>query len=174
MAGRSAPFHDICFPQKEDLLLSAVVERELKRKKPNTDIVIARDLKSAKSESGTDVDRLFDLPISSFFTLAGPKSPKALHVVFQPHTPPPPRLSLASVLMQNARPKVLHFQSKYSKQQVDEFLHGYKVAESRVDYLKNIVEKPDITEQCRAYAVQFCNDNHITYKFYDSSNTRQR
>ena len=74
-------FVDISFPQKEDISLNDVVERELKEKSPTTDIVIARDLKSAKSKSCTGVKRLFDLPISCFFTVTKNDNPKELHVV---------------------------------------------------------------------------------------------
>ena len=52
MAGWKTSFVDVSFPQKEDISLSDVVERELKEKSPTTYIVIARDLKSAKSRSG--------------------------------------------------------------------------------------------------------------------------
>lgn len=69
--------------------LSDVVERELKRRtRPNTDIVISRYLKSAKSGSGSDVTQLFDLPISYFFVVESDDLPKGLHVVLNP-TPAP-------------------------------------------------------------------------------------
>eukprot|EP00957_Ditylum_brightwellii_P200162 15259146-Ditylum_brightwellii.AAC.1 len=53
-AGCTEAFLDVSFPQEGDMNLSDVVERELKKKRPNTDIVIDRDLKSAKSGCGSN------------------------------------------------------------------------------------------------------------------------
>ena len=82
--GYKGPLLDVCFPQEDDEILSVFVERELKNKRPNTAIVIGRDLKSAKNESGSDVVRLFDLPISNFFSVTGGDKPKGFHVVLKP------------------------------------------------------------------------------------------
>eukprot|EP00957_Ditylum_brightwellii_P105353 8031835-Ditylum_brightwellii.AAC.1 len=70
-----------------DANLKDVFKGELKRKRPNTNIVIDQDLKLAKSESGADLECLFGFPILTFFTATKGDNPKGLYVVF--NNPPP-------------------------------------------------------------------------------------
>eukprot|EP00957_Ditylum_brightwellii_P130510 9956174-Ditylum_brightwellii.AAC.1 len=79
-AGRKAPFIDDSFPQMVGANLKDVVKGELKRKRPNANIVIDRDLKLAKSESGTNVECLFDFPTSTSFTAKKDDNPNGLHI----------------------------------------------------------------------------------------------
>lgn len=162
-AGCTEAFLDVSFPQEEDIVLRDVVERELKKKRPNTDIVIDRDLKSAKSGCGSDVTQLFDFPISNFFAIASDVTPKVLHVVFNPLPAPVRKKSAFDFLMVNAKTKRQYVEAEHSKEHVDNFIHDYHSAASKSKFLKTTQNKPSITQQHHSYAVQFCKDEKITY-----------
>jgi len=49
-----------------DKTLEGIIVEEVTKKMMTTEIVIARDLKSAKSFDGTDVKQLLSFPISEF------------------------------------------------------------------------------------------------------------
>ena len=153
-------------PLLKDVIRDQVVRRDRSKAK---EIDFVRDIKSAQSLEGMDATNVLECPISMYFTMIKDENPKELHVVIDK---PIPTSSVAkknpyNVLMSNARPKYTDFTSKWTTDQVEEFLDGYHGASNKATYLasfETMADKPNINQQLEAYIVQYLNDNNIQFK----------
>ena len=151
-----------------DKKLEDIIADELAKKKSTADIVIARDLKSAKSFDGKDVKPLLNHQFSAFNKVIGAEEQKELHVVFNKpmSQQTKPAGTYLDVLMQKAKPIRKSFESKFSVDEVEEFLSGFAEASNKQNYLEtyeNSNKKPSIIDQHEAYAVAFLNSKNLTY-----------
>ena len=148
-----------------DKKLEDIIADELAKKKCTADVVIARDLKSAKSFDGKDVKPLLNHQFSAFNKVIGAEEQKELHVVLNKpmSQQTKPAGTYLDVLMQKAKPIRQSFESTFSVDEVEEFLSGFAEASNKQNYLENYENKPSITDQHEAYAVAFLNSKNLTY-----------
>ena len=104
-----------------DAKLADIIANEMTNKKSTADVVVALDLKSAKSFGGTDVKQLLNHPFSVVYNVIRAEEQKELYVVYEnPILPQKSKpASFFDVLMQNATPSKMTFVSTHTDEECE-------------------------------------------------------